>query len=290
MKFGIRYSNTGPFTGPKEAVALVQAAEAAGFESAWTVEHVLIPPTFESKYPYTADGKIPNNADETTYMPDPMMWMMYCAARTETIKFGTAVMILPVHNPVILAKQAATFDNLSNGRLMLGFGVGWLKEEFEAINSDFHTRGRRADEYIDLMRYLWGKGDEAIRGDFNLTDIDMQPKPVNGSVPIHIGGDSVIAARRAGMRGDGYFPARGLTTELLDALKRGADEVGRDWTEIEITVSMPEDEREIEAQAALGVDRLAVPVTSRAGMPRLIHSLEHMEEHWSDVIQKYAEL
>ena len=216
--------------------------------------------------------------------------MMSCAAHTTTIKFGTAVTILPVRNPVLLAKEAATFDKMTNGRLLMGVGVGWLKEEFDALGSNFKDRGKRADEYIDLMRHLWGSGDTPVRGDFDLTGITMQPKPVNGTIPIHIGGDSVAAARRAGTRADGFFPARGVTPELLDAMKQAADKAGRDPESIEITVSMPEDEKGLEALAALGVHRVAVPVKGREGMSRQIDSPEQIQDRWAHVIEKYADL
>lgn len=289
MKFGMRYSNTGEFRQPEKAVELVQAGERAGFDSAWTVEHILIPPTFESKYPYTADGRIPSS-DEKTYLPDPMMWMMYCAAHTSTIRFGTAVMILPARNPVLLAKEAATFDALSGGRLMLGMGVGWLKEEFEAMSVPFAQRGKRANDYIDLMRYLWGSGGAPVRGDFDLTGINMEPKPVNGTIPIHIGGDSEAAATRAGTRGDGYFPARDLTPDLLDTMKRAADAAGRDHEAIELTVSMPDDPGELEKLAEMGVDRVAVPVTGRAGLHSQLNSVAELEDRWAPIIEKYADL
>jgi probable F420-dependent oxidoreductase len=289
MKFGMRYSNTGEFRQAERAVELVQAGERAGFESAWTVEHILIPPTYESKYPYTADGRIPSS-DEKTYLPDPMMWMMYCAAHTTTIRFGTAVMILPVRNPVLLAKEAATFDALSGGRLMLGMGVGWLEEEFAAMGVPFARRGARANEYIDLMRYLWGSGGDPVRGEFDLTGINLEPKPVNGTIPIHIGGDSEAAATRAGTRGDGYFPARELTPALVDAMKRAADAAGRDHEEIELTVSMPDDVGELERLAGMGVDRVAVPVTGRAGLNSQLDSLAELEDRWAPIIEEYADL
>ena len=289
MKFGMRYSNTGEFRQADKAVELVQAGERAGFDSAWTVEHILIPPTFESKYPYTADGSIPSS-DEKTYLPDPLMWMMYCAAHTSTIRFGTAVMILPVRNPVLLAKEAATFDALTGGRLMLGMGVGWLKEEFEAMGATFESRGRRANEYIDLMRWLWGAGGGPVRGDFDLTGINMEPKPVNGTIPIHIGGDSEAAAKRAGTRGDGYFPARELTPQLLDTMKRAADAAGRDHEAIELTVSMPDDVGQLERLAAMGVDRVAVPVTGRAGLDSQLDSVAELEDRWAPIIEEYADL
>ena len=289
MKFGIRYANTGPYCSPDKAVPLVQAAEEAGFDSVWTVEHVLIPPTYESAYPYSADGRIPSS-DDRTYLPDPFIWMTYCAAHTSRINFGTAVMILPVRNPVLLAKEAATFDQITGGRLFLGVGVGWLQEEFQAMAVPFARRGERADDYIDLLRHLWGMQDTPIRGDFDLTGLNMEPKPVNGRIPIHIGGDSTAAARRAGRRGDGYFPARGLTPELKDALVRAAEEAGRDPGSIEITVSMPEDEAQLEGLAAMGVDRVAVPVINRPGMPSGGLDRPGDFSRWAKIIEKFAQL
>jgi probable F420-dependent oxidoreductase len=290
MKFGIRYSNTGPYSHPGPAIELVQAAERAGFESAWTVEHVLIPPIYESIYPYSPDGKMPASAADTV-PPDPLVWMAFCAAQTSTLIFGTAVMILPQYNPVLLAKQVVTLDQLSAGRLILGVGVGWLREEFDALGVKFTDRGARADEYIAAMRHLWSDKGGPFSGAYvSFGDVSMQPKPSRDSIPIHIGGDSVAAARRAGRLGDGYFPARGIRAELLEALRRSADEAGRDPDQIELTVSMPESEGDLERLAALGVSRVAVPVMG--GHPGVAHYIDAVSqlEDWSEVISKYAEL
>src|SRR5699024_7223623 len=154
----------------------------------------------------------------------------------------------------------------------------------------FERRGRRANDYIDLMRYLWGSGGGPVRGEFDLTGINMEPKPVNGTIPIHIGGDSEAAAIRAGTRGDGYFPARDLTTELLDVMTRAADTAGRDHERIELTVSMPDDIRQLERLAAMGVDRVAVPVTGRAGLQSQLDSVAELEDRWAPIIDEYADL
>lgn len=288
MKFGIRYANTGPYTRPEAARDLVRLAEEAGFESAWTVEHVLIPPNYGSRYPYTSDGRIPQ-ATATTYIPDPMVWMAYCSAVTERIRFGSAVIVLPTRNPVLFAKESATLDNLSGGRFMLGLGSGWLEEEFNALGYPFADRGKRMDDSIAIMRYLWGVSDDPKVDGFDIHEVNMEPKPLNGTVPIHIGGDSKVAARRAGRLGDGYFPARGYTPELRDAMWRAADKAGRDPEKIEITVSMPDSEAELEALASLGVDRVAVPVTSEAGLKQQIDG-PHDLAQWQQVIERYQEL
>lgn len=288
MKFGIRYANTGPYTNPDAARELVCRAEAAGFESVWTVEHVLIPPNYESRYPYTADGRIPAATPETN-IPDPMVWMAFCASLTSRIRFGSAVIVLPMRNPVMFAKESATLDHLTGGRLMLGLGSGWLEEEFRALGYEFADRGKRMDEYIAVLRYLWGAADHPGVPGFDLTQVNLEPKPTSGTIPIHIGGDSRVAARRAGRFGDGYFPARGYTPELRDALWRAADASGRDPQSIELTVSMPESEGELEALASLGVDRVAVPVTSEAGLRRQIDDPGDLER-WHEIIEKYRDL
>lgn len=288
MKFGIRYANTGPYSRPEAARELVRRAEAAGFESAWTVEHVLIPPSYESRYPYTKDGQIPA-ANAQTYIPDPMVWMAYCAAATDRIRFGSAVIVLPMRNPVLFAKESATLDNLSNGRLMLGLGSGWLEEEFKALGHSFDDRGRRMDESIALMRHLWGAADDPQVAGFALDGINMEPKPTHGTIPVHIGGDSKVAARRAGRLGDGYFPARGYTPALRDTLWQAAESAGRDPERIEITASMPDDEAELEEMAALGVHRVAVPVTGEAGLRQQIGGPDDLEQ-WQRIIDKYQDL
>ena len=183
MKFGLRYCNTGRYVDPAQAIELMQAAEAAGFESAWTVEHTVIPRGYQSAYPYTPTGRLPGGEGDFV-LPDPLIWMAYVAAATTSIKLATGILILPQHNPVITAKQVATLDHMSNGRILLGIGVGWLKEEFYAIGATFENRGRRTDEYIAAMRELWSADVPSFAGRYvNFKDAFMRPKPVNRSVP-----------------------------------------------------------------------------------------------------------
>ena len=132
MKFGLRYCNTGRYADPAAAVELLQAGEAAGFESAWTVEHTVVPSVYESAYPYSPDGKMGGGKEDFS-LPDPLIWMAYVASATRFINLATGILILPQHSPVVAAKQIATLDHLSGGRVLLGIGVGWLREEFEAI-------------------------------------------------------------------------------------------------------------------------------------------------------------
>ena len=290
MKFGLRYCNTDKYAANTAlAVELVQAGEEAGFESAWTVEHTVIPSGYESVYPYSESGKIAGGAEDLI-LPDPLIWMAHMAGATERIKFGTAILILPQHSPVVCAAQVATLDYMSGGRALLGIGVGWLKEEFDAIGAPFERRGVRTDEYVAAMRALWANDCASFEGEFvQFRDTYCLPRPINGSVPIIVGGDTDYAARRAGRLGDGYFPARDTPQERIDLARRTAEECGRDPDALEITMPMPEDPDDIPNMKARGVDRLVVPVTAMAGMPTLIDSPEDALR-FGEIIAKYAAL
>ena len=290
MKFGLRYCNTDKYAANTAlAVELVQAGEEAGFESAWTVEHTVIPSGYESVYPYSESGKIAGGAEDLI-LPDPLIWMAHMAGATKSIKFGTAILILPQHSPVVCAAQVATLDYMSGGRALLGIGVGWLKEEFDAIGAPFERRGIRTDEYVAAMRALWANDCASFEGEFvQFKDTYCLPRPINGSVPIIVGGDTDYAARRAGRLGDGYFPARDTPQERIDLARRTAEQCGRDPDALEITMPIPEDPDDIPNMKARGVDRLVVPVTAMAGMPTLIDSPEDALR-FGEIIAKYADL
>ena len=224
MKFGVMFANTGFGSSPAGAVALAQAAEAGGFETLWTVEHVVVPSGYESPYPYDPSGKMAGGA-EVFDLPDPLIWLTWAAAHTERIRLATGVLVLPQRNPVVTAKELATLDHLSGGRLTLGVGAGWLAEEFAALGVPFIERGARLDEYIDVLRELWSPANDeeksSVDGRFvSFERCIMRPRPANGTIPIIVGGHTPVAARRAGRRGDGFFPG-----ERLD---RGAHRAVRD--------------------------------------------------------------
>ena len=265
MKFGIFFANTGPFSQGDAAVAMAQAAEQAGFESLWTVEHVVVPSGYESTYPYDPSGKMPGG--EEFDIPDPLVWLSYIASATSTIRLATGILILPQRNPVVVAKEIATLDHLSGGRMELGIGVGWLEEEFDALGIPFDERGRRTDDHVAAMRALWSEPKATHHGEFtNFTDCISLPRPVNGAVPIHVGGHSEIAARRAGRLGDGFFPGKGepdVLTRLFDIARATAEEHGRDPDAIEMTapgLTIGDGAVDaIRALADIGVDRVMVP-------------------------------
>ncbi|MDB5372737.1 MAG: putative F420-dependent oxidoreductase, Rv2161c family, partial [Belnapia sp.] len=190
--------------------------------------------------------------------------------------------------PLVLAKQVATLDAMSGGRIELGIGVGWLREEFEALGVPFEKRGKRADEYVAAMRALWAGDSASHAGEFvNFTGINCNPKPVAGSVPIIVGGSTEVAAKRAGRLGDGFFPSIGSQTDILplfDVVRRAATAAGRDPTAIEFLTGCPDalpqpgkDARAaVEARRVAGVGRVVLPLT--AFLPDIEESLPRFGE------------
>ena len=266
MKFGLIAANTVPFTEPALAHQLAVGAEAAGFESIWTVEHVVWPVEYGSAYPYHPSGRMPGSP--SIPIPDPLIWLTWVAAATTRLRLGTGVMILPERNPVVIAKEVATLDHLSGGRVEMGVGVGWLREEFEALGIPWERRGERTDDFIDAIRALWGSDAASHRGDFaRFENVASNPKPVSGTVPIVIGGHSPAAARRAAVRGDGFYPGP-ATVELLETaiqtMRAHAQETGRDPDTIEVSAAYPgrlfdDPATAIGTMRTLGVDRMMIP-------------------------------
>ena len=266
MKFGIVFANTGFAATPEGATAIGQIAEEAGFESLWTVEHVIVPADYQSAYPYSPNGKMPGGEDNP--IPDPLIWLTWVAASTRTIKLATGILILPQRNPIVLSKEVATLDVLSGGRALLGVGVGWLKEEFDAIGVDFDQRGPITDEYVEALRSLWTEDEATFEGTWtSFTRAKMNPKPAQaGGVPIHVGGHSKAAARRAGRLGDGFFPAKGSIDELatlFEVARTTAKDAGRDPSTIEMTCGGAMDVEGVKRFADIGADRLVVPAFGR---------------------------
>jgi probable F420-dependent oxidoreductase len=269
MKFTLHFGNN-TFPDLAGALRMVKLAEAGGFDSVFAVDHVVFPHKYTSVYPYAPGGRLPGGPGGA--LPDPLIWMAAMAAVTTRLRFMTGVIILPLRNPMVLAKQVATLDHMSGGRIELGIGVGWLKEEFEALGIPFAKRGARSDEYIAVMRKLWAEDGVSFDGQFvKFDEVSSNPKPVGGSVPIVIGGHSEAAAKRAGRLGDGVFPSIGAqvdTVPLFNVVRRTAAEAGRDPQAVEIMAGCPElrpgstaDPRAaIEVRAKQGVSRIILPV------------------------------
>jgi probable F420-dependent oxidoreductase len=268
MQFGIAFANTGPFATPEGAAAMAEAAELAGFDSLWTVEHVVVPKEYSSAYPYSTSGKMPGA--EAFDLPDPLIWLAWVAARTTTLRLATGILILPQRNPLVTAKEVATLDQLSGGRVLLGVGIGWLAEEFRFLGVDWDDRAERTEEYVDAMRTLWRDELATFEGEtVGFTEVISKPRPAAGSVPIVVGGHSRAAARRAGRTGDGYFPAKGDLATLLGEMRKAAEGAERDPDAIEVTwggqaVIRGGEEAldEVGRLAEMGVDRLVIPPLS----------------------------
>jgi probable F420-dependent oxidoreductase len=205
MRLGLHALGIG--NGAKRVVidAVAATAEKCGFATLWCGEHVVMVDRSESRYPYSDDGKItvPAAADWV----DPLIGLSFAAAATSSIGIGTGVLLLPEHNPVLVAKQAATLDALSGGRLTLGVGIGWSKEEFDALGVPFERRATRTKEYVGAIRTLWRDDIASFDGEFVRFDaVRVNPKPVNGRrIPIVIGGNSDAAMRRVAEWGDGWY-------------------------------------------------------------------------------------
>jgi len=255
------FANTGPAVTGRGAAELAVAAEESGFDSVWTVEHVVVPAGYESPYPYSRSGKMAGGVEDFD-LPDPLVWLAYVAAVTRTLLLGTGIVILPQRNPLILAKQAAALDVLSGGRFILGVGAGWLAEEFAALGVPFEDRGGRTDDSIRAMRALWSEGPSSYRGDFfSFDDVYSRPQPVQGTIPIVVGGHTRRAARRAGELGDGFFPNGASQEEVADLIshaRRCAEASGRDPAALEISVGSRPDRDTIEGWAAVGADRVVI--------------------------------
>ena len=240
VKFALHFGNN-TFPEGADAARIARHAEACGFDAMFAVEHVVFPYNYTSTYPYASSGRLPGGPDSP--IPDPLIWMTWVAAATTRLRLMTGVLILPLRNPLILAKQVATLDRLSGGRIALGIGVGWLKEEFEALGVPFEKRGKRADEYIAAMRALWASDRTSFEGEFvRFADMGSFPKPLRGNVPIVVGGHTEAAARRAGRLCDGFFPSVGSQVDiepLLDLVKRSAEAAGRDPKAIELITGCP---------------------------------------------------
>jgi len=234
---------SGPLAVPESVAAIARGGEELGFTHAFTSDHIVIPTSFESIYPYTADGSAPFG---TSFL-ELLTTITYMAAVTSKVRLVTSVMVMPYRAPMHTAKVLSTIDVLSQGRLTVGVGVGWMREEFESVNAPpFEARGRVTDEYIHAFRELWSVDEPNANGEFvNFSNVVFEPKPVQSPLPIWIGGESPPAIRRAATLGDGWYPVSFAAANPLDTLERFtasldklhalAREAGRNPGEIEIT-------------------------------------------------------
>lgn len=269
MKFSLIPINVG-VTSLEQIVGMAQLAEHNGLESVWTFEHVIVPDDYQSRYPYSDDGKMATTP-ETPFF-DPLIAITAAAVHTKTLRFGTGVNILSQANPLYLAKQAASIDVLSNGRLMLGLGIGWLREEFDAMGVPFEKRGARYDDYIVAMRKVWSGDTVSHQSEFlQWQGFKSYPLPVQKSnLPIVIGGASGKVYQRVAKLGDGwYIPSSDADdiAQQLEKLKVACDAEGRAVEDVEITVmfSPKQGLDQVKRLQDLGVDRLTLFTSALGG-------------------------
>lgn len=207
--------------GPAYLRDFAQATEALGFHSLWMPEHIVFFEQYQSVYPYPPH---PGSSERPTLpvgkragLFDPLLACQAAAMHTTTLRVGTAVALLPLRHPLLWAREVATLDHFSGGRFEFGIGVGWLAEEFAALNVDFSTRGRLADEYLAALHAAWSQEESTFHGEFvNFTDALSFPKPVQTRPPILIGGESTAALRRVARYGDGWY-GWNITPPQVDA-------------------------------------------------------------------------
>jgi probable F420-dependent oxidoreductase len=263
LKVGLMFANT-VYSTPDDCHAAVAVAEELGVESLWAVEHVMTPVQLDSSYPYSDDGKVLGLND--AMLCDPVVWLSFMAGISTTLRLATGIMILPQRHPAYVAKEWATLDRLSGGRAMLGVGLGWMREEMEAVGVPFGERAARTDESITAIRSLWGCEPSTFEGQFfRWSQMVSMPKPVQpGGVPIIVGGHAPAAGRRAARLGDGLF--------WPGSLSRSIHAVGDDAMLREVLVAM-RDECRLNGR---NVDEIEVTVGANGATADVLHRLEDM--------------
>jgi probable F420-dependent oxidoreductase len=258
MKLGYFGINMGTFGTPESCLRVARACEAAGYESLWTGEHVIVIDPQEA----------PSPLPPLTPQLDQGIALAWIAAQTDRILLGTGIIILPQRSPLVLAKELATLDHVSGGRLVVGVGVGYVKGEFDALGIPFEERGPRTTEHIEVLRTIWTEDAPAFAGRFtSFSGIQQRPQPLQKPhPPIYVGGMSRPALRRAIAHGDayyGFFQSVEATTELLAALREEAERTERPAAlgELPITITPPAglvDRDTVRRYEDLGVERLVV--------------------------------
>ena len=309
MRYGIYLPTRGPLAKPDAIAAIVRGAESMGYATIVVADHIVFPVQVESKYPYTVDGGFPGQGDAL----EQLSLLAFVAGVTERARLVTSVMILPHRNPLVTAKMLATTDVLSKGRLTVGVGVGWMREEFQALGAaDFDERGRVSDEYIEILKKCWTQDPVAHRGRYyGFEALHCIPQPVQKPhPPIWIGGHSIPSLRRVARHGDGWHPVGATSASplppaefqaLVEQLKRLTDAQRRDYASLTISFKAPSYDpgrvppahdrlrftgkpaqiaEDILAYEALGVDEVSFDFRS----PPLSRTLDRMQHFMDEVV------
>lgn len=271
LRIGAKIPNVGTEPARLGIAAMAGRLEAAGFASIWTSDHVLMTAdTSRSMYPFKDDGVPPWNLSTPWY--DAVVVLSQAAAATEYVELGTAVLVLPQRHPVILANQVASLDRLAGGRVALGVGAGWYREEFEALGVDFDSRGARFSEWLRLLRLCWEGRPEGIRGEHYTLPEDTihEPTPAH-RIPLLVGGVSAVALRRAATEADGWLGLQRVdrldpeqARRAVDTMRQEARQAGRDPDALRVTISI------IGSQGRSDVVARAVPGLVAAGVDEII--------------------
>lgn len=264
MKFAITAVGSGSTAHPDNLVLVARKAEELGFESIWCPEHLAVPLEMSSPYPYSADGRFPGPPQVALH--DPLIALAFVAGCTTRIKLGTGVFVLPLRNPLAVAKAVASLDVLSRGRVLFGIGIGWLREEFEAVGMPWEERAARTREWVAMLKTLWTEDRPSFAGRFHsFPALGFNPKPVQKPhPPIIFGGESRPALKRAAEIGDGWYGSTYTPEGVREPLKMLAEyaaAAGRDLSGFEITVGL---------HRGQAPDRETVLRFAEAGVHRLI--------------------
>ena len=240
MDWGVHLPHLGRDVGRNSLIEFAQTAEKAGIHSAWASDHVCWPAEYKSKYPYSSDGSFP--APAGLGWLDPIGTLLFVAGCTDQIRLGFTVLILPYRPPVATAKQLATIDVVSEGRLILGVGVGWMREEAEVLGMPWDNRGRRSDEQLEIFEALFREEAPSYDGNYySFPQVRFEPKPIQQPLPVWVGGNSQAAFRRTARFGHAFHAA----FEPLDVVKRewgqvreACEAIGRDPDELDLSLRM----------------------------------------------------
>jgi probable F420-dependent oxidoreductase len=280
VRVGAKLPNSGPLPDAIGIGGMARVLEDAGFESLWVSDHIVMPALIGSRYPFAADGRATWPSD-TPYV-DALIALALAAGATERVRLGTAVLVLPLRNPVVFAKQAASIDVASGGRLEVGVGAGWLREEFDALNAPFERRGARLEEWMQIAHACWTGRPAARRSEwYELPgDIVCLPTPAH-EIPLLVGGHSRAALERAGSVGDGWLAQQSLPElaperlrEAAVTMQAAAAAAGRDPGRLRLVLRIVESAgraddvaRALPELAAAGVDEIIVDVPWHDGGP-----------------------
>ena len=255
MDWGVHLPHLGRDVGRDSLINFAQTAESLGMHSAWVSDHVCWPAVFDSKYPYSSDGSFP--APVGLGWLDPIGTLMFVAACTEKLRLGFTVLILPYRPPVATAKQLATIDVVSEGRLILGVGVGWMREEAEVLGMPWDNRGKRSDEQLEIFERLFRDETPSFHGEFySFPEVRFEPKPIQQPVPVWVGGNTKAAFQRTARFGEGFhaaFEPLSKVEEEWNQIKVECENLGRDPGEITLSLRMFLDPNEMmEAAKSIG--------------------------------------